>query len=347
MGPAAAEPTADTIAEDLEGPLQLQAVPGGALVAETSAGSVSFFGDDGFRQTIVSNQGFVGGVDYNSSYDVAFTATRGGEDSPPRSTLRLVEGSPARAGVARGEPAFKVSTLANLTRYERRNNPDGGQTYGIARLGDCKVPKMLRPYTGIVESNPYAVAASRDGGWYVADAAANAILHVSDDGDVETTAVLPVQRIRITKAMAEEAGLPKCTRGKVLRYEPVPTDVEEAPNGALFVTLLPGEGPSSPRGRLVRINPENGKVKRLAGGFNGATNLALAGGRIFVAELFGGKITSVNRATKRKSTYLAQGPTAAIDFRRGALYASLVTFPSGPEDPFLGDIAKITESAVD
>jgi hypothetical protein len=348
MAPASAEPMVDTIAEDLEGPLQLQAVDGGAIVAETSAGRIVRVFDDGFTETLVADQGFIGGLDHDGT-DIAFTATTGGETSPPRSKLKLLDGGPARAGAARGEVVSDVSTLANLTRYERQNNPDGDQTYGIAGLGDCELPRRLRPflepYQGIKESNPYAVGASSDGGWYVADAAANAILHVADDGVVETTAVLPVQRIEITKAVAEEVGLPRCTRGKILRYEPVPTDVEEAGNGTLFVTLLPGgEGPTAVRGKLVRVNPDNGGVKTFAEGFVGATNLALAPGRIFVAELFGGQITSVDRGTREKSTLIQRGPTAAIDFLGGALYASLVEF--GEQGQITGDLARITEVLV-
>ena len=149
------------------------------------------------------------------------------------------------------------------------------------------VPGSARPYSGIKESNPYAVEAADGGGWFVADAAANAVLHVDDDGDVETALVLPVQRLTITRALANANDLPRCTVGKTWRYEPVPTDVEEGAAGRLYVTLLPGGPGEGDRGKLIRYNPNTDRTATLARRLVGATNLALANGRIFVNQLFG------------------------------------------------------------
>ena len=63
-----------------------------------------------------------------------------------------------------------------------------------------------RPYAGIYESHPYAVANDLKGGWYVADAAANAILHVGRGGRTTVAAVLPAQKVTVTEDMAEQIG---------------------------------------------------------------------------------------------------------------------------------------------
>jgi hypothetical protein len=353
--PAQAEPRVEPIVRKLGSPLQVQAVPGGALVPssneETGESRLLAVSDEGQRQTLIQNQGFIGGFDWRlseSTAEIAFTAVE------KKAKLKLYSepvmggpGAPARSFRARGLTS-QISTLANLSRYEREANPDGRQTYGIEKLGRCEVPKKLRPffepYKGIVESNPYAVGAARDGGWFVADAAANAIIHVAENGDVSTAAVLPVQRIRINRAAAEQFGLNPCAVGKTMRYEPVPTDVEQAPNGKLFVSLLPGgEGPTATRGKVMSIDLESGKMRTFARGFVGATNVALAPGRIFVAELFSGLISSVDRDTRKKSVYVKQANPAAVDWLGGALYATTRVFA-----PLRGKLVKITEtSAVD
>src|SRR5204862_1259416 len=103
------------------------------------------------------------------------------------------------------------------------------------------------------------------------------------------------QKSAITAAAAAANGLPKCTIGKIYAFEPVPTDVEVSPLGYLMVSLLPG-GPEDEslgaRGAVMRVSPGEGEWSIIGRGFAGATNLAVApGGRIYVAELFGNRIS--------------------------------------------------------
>ena len=328
-------PTVETIAEGLSGALQVKAFPGGTLVSQSGPegggpGRVTGFLDNGESQDFIQDPGAVSGFDYDGR-SIAYTSVVGDESAPPVSRLKILDFNPKRAMAGptnRRLTAPEGENLANLGRYENRVNPDGDQVYGISGVRNCDgVPRRARPYSGVKESNPYAVEAANDGGWFVADAAANAILHVDDDGTVETVMVLPVQRQRITRAVAEENDLPACTVGKTLRFEPVPTDVEEGAAGRLYVTLLPGE-PGSDRGKLVRFNPRSGRTTTLARGLVGATNLALANKRIFVNQLFAGKISVIDTETGRRTPYLSRQLPAASDYLDGALYATTDIFGS-------------------
>ena len=190
--------------------------------------------------------------------DVTF-ATTGGTRKHPTADLWRISGT--------DDPV----KLANLFRYEKRHNPDADNHYGIGKIGpSCakKLPRGAAPYSGIVESHPYATAL--DGGiTYVADAAGNSILKVNAAGRVSTVAALPATKVKITRKIKRKLGLPACVVGKVLRLEPVPTDVEMGPDGNLYVTSLPG-GPEDPslgaNGRIYKVQPSSGAVQKETGG---------------------------------------------------------------------------------
>ena len=191
-------------------------------------------------------------------------------------------------------------------------------------------PVSGRPYAGIYESHPYAVANDLKGGWYVADAAANAILHVGRGGRTTVAAVLPAQKVTVTEGLADEIDLPDCTIGEKYAFEPVPTDVEVVPaTGKLIVSLLPG-GELPGTGAVYRVNPRTHSAVRLARGFSGATNVALGRrGRIFVAELFADRI-SVLRDGRIRTVVEEPGlMPAGVEFVRGTLYASTGIFGEG------------------
>jgi hypothetical protein len=229
-----------------------------------------------------------------------------------------------------------VRTVADLWAYEQHVNPDGDQTYGFLNLSKrcaAKVPAEVggEPYTGIVDAHPYAIANAWDGGWYVADAGMNAILHVSKWGKVRTAAVLPPQPVRITKAAAKANGLPKCTVGKTYAFEPVPTDVEVG-HGKLVVSLLPG-GPEDPslgaRGAVYTVNPWSTTSRRIGSGFLGATNVAIGDhGEVYVAELFGNKVSKLGRHGRNRTVATLTNP-ASIEYSRGKLYVSYDVFANG------------------
>jgi hypothetical protein len=93
-----------------------------------------------------------------------------------------------------------------------------------------------------------------------------------------TVATLPPLGTTITADAAASQGLDPCVVGHTYYFEFVPTDVEKGPNGSLYVTALPG-GPEDAslgaRGAVFKVNLRSGKVRRVAGGFVGAVNLAV------------------------------------------------------------------------
>ena len=335
---ASAMPTiSDPIADGLVGPLQLavdnsREIPR-IIVAESFAGNLTRIKGDGSTKVLHHEDAAeVAGVAINGK-KIAFLTTGGSEEGPEAFLkLRKADGT--------------IRTVADLAGYEATENPDSGSTYGFQGLTqECEdqLPDQpgLRPYQGIVEAHPYGLENAPGGGWYVADAAANTILKVMGDGSVDTVAVLPSQDVVITQAMAEATGFPECVVGKTFAFEGVPTDVEVDRDGKLIVSLLPG-GPEDPslgaRGSVVQINATSGKVKHLAGGFAGATNVAVKGATIFVSELFGGgeggppgQITKITQDVETKKFVAAPFP-AGIEWSKGQLYALIDVFPpdNGP-----------------
>ncbi len=74
-------------------------------------------------------------------------------------------------------------------------------------------------------------------------------------------------------------------------------------------------------------------MKLVAGGFLGATNVALDDrGRIYVAELFGGKVSVIKHGDV--STVAELTNPAGVEYKDGKLYVSYDVFPpeQGPPD---------------
>jgi hypothetical protein len=350
-GVAAPAEISPPLATGLAGPLQFDVGDHGQIyVGESFAGRLRRVSPAGKKVILVNDApNEISGV-ASDGHDVAFTFTEA-EPEPPETLLRRLSATrKASATALRVVPDIpdallklrresgRVITLANLSDFETRKNPDGSRAYGFLHLSDeCAAevdasgaPVSGRPYAGIYESHPYAVANDLNGGWYVADAAANAILHVARGGRITVAAVLPAQKVTVTEGLADEIGLPDCTIGEKYAFEPVPTDVEVVPaTGKLVVSLLPG-GELPGTGAVYQVNPRTHQAVRLARGFSGATNVALGrGGRIFVAELFADRI-SVLRDGRIRTVVEEPGlMPAGVEFVRGTLYASTGVFGDG------------------
>ena len=312
---------------DLLTPLSLEVDGEGvSYVSQNFAGELTQVDRNGKKTAIVRAQGKeIGAV--SQRHDSVYFAEGGQE--PTSAYLMVKEGTAA------------PKRLADLYAYEKKNNPDRINTYGFVGLSkSCAAqiptssPAMNR-YKGIVDSHPYASLALRDG-VYVADAGGNDILRVDSDGHISTVAVLPpTAPVVISKAIVTDLGLPQCVAGHKYIFEPVPTDVELGPDGWLYVTLLPG-GPENDslgaRGSVVKVNPDSGKVVKVAGGFVGATGLAVSeAGNIYVAEMFGGKdgkgqVSIVRDDSKKGTKLVSLGSPAAIELRDGRLYVTTDSF---------------------
>lgn len=201
-----------------------------------------------------------------------------------------------------------AKTYVDTLAYEQANNPDSVNHYGVEQPTQCVSDALTNAgipvsYNGHVDSHAYSVAALRDG-WVIADAGANVLWRVDGSGNLSTLAVMPPQPLTITAEQAGALGMPDCVIGVTYAFEPVPTDVEVGNDGMLYVTTLPG-GPESPvlgaRGSVYKVNPNNGKHHLVATGFLGATNLAIGtAGRIYVAELFAGRISVIRNGQVSK-----------------------------------------------
>ena len=317
VGSAAASPlhrahTVEQLPGDYVAPLQL-AVDGKRVYVADSAKSLLFrLGDPNpiAKGPVPSKNpeqsGDLAGVDARHG-TIAYTTT----EADHRNTYLTV--------LRHGKRVLRV----NLGAYERWKNPDSGVQYGVAdpsTLTDAcraEIKKAGVPvsYRGQKDSHPYAVAASTNGSWLVADAGGNDVVRVSEHGRISTVAVLPSQPVTITTELAAGLKVPSCV-GITYRFEAVPTDVEVR-NGHTWVTTLPGgEGGS---GSVYRLRSHAAPV-RVATGFASATNLAVApSGRIYVVQLGVGVFTPEAHGPRK---VVDLPGAAAVEWANGHLYAS-------------------------
>ncbi len=315
------------IAQGLAGPLQL-AVDGHSIyVAQAFAGLLTKFGPGGSRIDVASNPGNeIAGVDVGRHHEVFYTS----------STSDPTTHEPSASALNRLKKDGSPVLVRDILDYESQHNPDANVSYGFPHIDpscasqwpvDVAGPPQ---YTGILDSHPYAVAI--DGRHnYVADAAANAIFDISKNGKLRVVAVLPPQPSVVTAAAATAQNLPACAVGLTYNFEPVPTDVEIGRDGYLYVTTLPG-GPEDSslgaRGSVYRIDPKSGKMRRVATGLQGATNLAIGPrGQIYVSEIFGGKVSQIVHGAPKT---LIELPTpAGLEWANGKLYVGYDVFANG------------------
>jgi hypothetical protein len=184
----------------------------------------------------------------------------------------------------------KVSTLADVGKYESTKNPDAGVTYGLqGATPECAAQWPVKEagppsYTGIVDSHPYAT-------------------YTTDKGVY-----------------------PACAVGLEYWFEPVPTDVELGPDGWLYVSSLPGgpeDGSLGAQGRVYKVNPKSGKVKLVADSFISTVDVAVANnGDVYVAELFTGTIKRIKAGSSKAKPFVQLTQVGAIELAKGYLYAT-------------------------
>ena len=320
----------ETVADGLISPLSVAVSGDGTVyVSQNFAGRLTRVSPEGQKSRVYTDpdRSEVGAVSVTGE-DVTF-ATTGGTRKKPTANLWQISGA--------GDP----TKLANLFRYEKRNNPDSIRNYGL-KAGErslSKVPRFIRPYSGRVESHPYATALGT-GVTYVADAAGNSVLAVTDAG-VSTVAVLPVTKVKITRATKREFDLHKCVIGKTYRAEGVPTDVELGPDGNLYVTSLPGvPGEGGPFGRIYQINPDTGDLSKEADGLVSPTGLAISPtGTAYIAQLFAGTILEVPLGGE-PSTFAEVPFPGDVEFSDGFVYATKTDLTNDGTSPPAGKVLR-------
>ena len=329
--PVAGEVT--TVADGLVGPLSFAVGRGGTLdVAQSFIGLLTRVTNDGDAEVLAAAPQGYGTASVSRVRGTTYYSVSTGQDTrDPSTNIGLLQ-SVDRNG--------NVETVADIAGYEYAANPDGINTYGFEQAlpAECaaQLPEGIQPapYTGLPDSNPVASLPGRDG-IVVADAGMNALVLAGYDGTVSTVAVLPPVPFEITAEVATAFGLPACTVGLTYNVEPVPTDVERGPDGALYVTSLPGGFEGGAPGSVYRVDRANGTVELVATGFAGATGLAVNdNGDIFVAELFGNRISVVPSGSDTPELFLEVNQPADLELRGSSLYASIDVLAGGtPPEP--------------
>lgn len=248
---------------------------------------------EGLPSTAQPGGGLAGGAN-----DISFQGTGGAYI-----TMGL-GGGPAFAAVF-GNPVFGTmlhmaasgtwSIVADIAGHEFAHNPDGG----------------------FVDSGPFGGLAE-PGGRLVADAGANALLHVAPDGRVETVAVLP------SRPNPAPLGPP--------RIESVPTSVARGPDGALYVGELTGFPFVAGLANIYRVMPGQAPAVHCSG-FKAIMDLTFGrDGSLYVVEhatggLFfppnTGQLSRVNPDCTRNTLLVGlDRPTSVAIGADGAIYVT-------------------------
>ena len=230
--------------------------------------------------------------------------------------------------------------MASFGPYEAANNPDQGA--GAGGPGDPAI-----------DSDPYGVVAY-NGGFAVADAAANDVLFVNPAGQISTLAVLPL--------------ISEPTPGGPVMAQPVPTSLAVGPDGALYVGELggvggPGTGNDVGDVNVYRIAP-GGTPTVYASGLTMIGSIAFdQAGRLLVMEIdtagildpassgpglpAPGAIIRIN-ANGSRTTLASAGlefPLGITVARDGSVYASNfgVIPASGPAPGISGQVVQVSD----
>ena len=146
----------------------------------------------------------------------------------------------------------------DVAAYEATENPDGGE----------------------IDSNPYAIERIT-GGYLVADAGANALLKVTDEGVITTVAIFPPRMVEFPPGS-----------GDMIPMQAVPTSVAVGPDGAYYVGQLTGF-PFPVGGANVYRVEEGEEPEVFASGFTNIVDLAFAeDGTLYVVEITSNSLLS-------------------------------------------------------
>jgi hypothetical protein len=317
-----AKPTVTIIAKKLVGPLSVAQAPDGTRYWTDSFAGPLYKQAPGGQPTVVfagSEKAAAEGVSADGGL-LRFTTGSGNNKAGKVWTLDV-----------NGQPQLVGDTFA----YEKVADPDGVFDYGFLKTPKsclAQLPKQIPgSYSGRKETHPYATATIANGTTYVADAGANAIFAIAPTGAFSTVAALKPVKVKITRAMAQGAGLPGCVVGKKFALEAVPTDVEVGPDGSLYVTSLPGgpeDGSLGANGRVLQINVATGKATTIVDGLLSPTGVAVASnGDIYVAQLFPSVISKIKAGKSKVRPYLEVPMPAAVEVTPTGLLATIHALP--------------------
>jgi hypothetical protein len=195
-------------------------------------------------------------------------AITGGGFGPDELARRLYRVSPGQ-----------LHEIADLGHFEETVNPD----------------QIWNP--GEPDSNPYNMVGLGGGSALVADAAANAILHVSTSGAVDWVAVLTPQ-LASTAPLKDfvgcpASGAPFCFLPDVIPAQPVATSVAVGPDGSIYAGELTGFPGTPGLSRVWRLPAGSRQVvcpsascTEVLGGLTSIVDMAFGpDGLLYVVEL--------------------------------------------------------------
>ncbi|MCV2395971.1 ScyD/ScyE family protein [Actinotalea sp. M2MS4P-6] len=329
--PKTDDPT--VLADNLIGPLHLDIGPGRtATVSQEFAGLLTSVDRKGTDVIYANPEWDVAGVDHRGTTRYVLISQGAGQGDPTALAGALL------AIDRKGHVRTVTDQLAEL---ETSTNPDAVNSYGLSADDAAANPACVAAlagvgapasYTGALDSHPYAIAVKGHTA-YIADAGANTIVKVDlRNGAASTLAVLPPQPALITDEGAAALGVADCA-GLTYAFEPVPTDVVIGPDGAVYVSTLPG-GPESPalgaRGAVYRVDTSTGAESMVLGGILTPTGIAFDGdGALYIASLFGEGVYKVPVGSTTPVLVMPAPLAADVEIHGSTLYATINALGAG------------------
>lgn len=179
-----------------------------------------------------------------------------------------------------------------------------GKLYRVSRGSTREVADILafeesvNPDGGIIESNPFDVAALGGGMALVADAAGNSLLVVDARGNVDWIATFPNELVSTANAKqifgCPGSGAPPCALPDLMPAQPVATSIAIGPDGAYYVGELKGFPAPTGESRVWRVEPgtrhavcgSSPACQVVADGFTSIVDLTFGpDGTLYVVEL--------------------------------------------------------------
>lgn len=250
----------------VDGPRGVSLSPDGKRVIYSSSdGGIYSARVDGLNKGIKKlgeiGPGFGNAIDTNV-WGTTYVLTGGGgpEGGPP---------PPGSATLFRLRPGKSPVAVADIAAYQA-HDPDPYNQEGAP-----------------TESNPFGVAALRDGTVLVADAAGNDLLRVWPNGQIKTVARLKPRLVQVPDGLppTDPEGNPLPPAGTPILAEAVATSVTVGSDGYWYVGELRGFPATPGTSQVWRIkpgttnavcdpaNPNQGKCQRYADGFTSIVDL--------------------------------------------------------------------------
>ena len=325
---AEAAPTGPiVVASGLNNPRGLSFLPDGSVLLVAEAGTGGPACSDGGPEGEVC-VGATGSID-------AITAPNTATDvAPNRIITGLLSGAGADGSAAAGPDGVSATSINSVNVIMTYAPPDvipdglpGDQAGKLLKGAAYRTPKTFADITAYevahdpdgqgIDSNPYSVLLNGNR-TLVTDAAANDVLSVDRNGVVSLFATLPNIQTGRCAGQPNDNGTTGC--------DFVPTSLAVGPDGAVYVGGLGGLTPGA--GRVVKLDPVTGAIKKTYVGLTSVTGIAVAkDGALYASQLSfdpsKGKVTRISADLSTRTEVPVPFPAGlAIDPRTGSVFVS-------------------------